>query len=65
MNILFIVWMDIYDDLFSKLFGDVVFVGLYYFLGSLIFFLLEIIVVVKNYECLILLDFNIVMVFVS
>lgn len=57
--------MEIYDDLFSRLFGDVVFVVLYYFLGSLILFLLEIIVVVKNYECLILLDLNIVMVFVS
>ena len=58
LNILFIAWTDIYDDLFSKLFGDAVFAGLHYFLGSLISSLPETIVAVKNYERLTSPDFN-------
>jgi len=58
LNTLFIAWTDIYDDLLSKLFGDAVFAGLHYFLGSLISSLPETIVAVKNYERLTSPDLN-------
>ncbi|MGK7919938.1 MAG: hypothetical protein AB4080_08010 [Trichodesmium sp.] len=58
LNMLFIAWTDIYDSLLSKLFGDAVFAGLHYFLGSLISSLPETIVAIKNYERLTSPDLN-------
>lgn len=58
LNTLFIAWTEIYDDLLSKIFGDAVFAGLHYFLGSLISSLPETIVAVKNYERLTSPDLN-------
>ena len=58
LNTLFIAWTEIYDDLLSTLFGDAVFAGLHYFLGSLISSLPETIVAVKNYERLTSPDLN-------
>ena len=58
LNTLFLAWMNIYDDFLSELFGDAVFAGLHYFLGSLISSLPEIIVAIKNYERLTSPDFN-------
>ncbi|MGB3508840.1 MAG: hypothetical protein WBA93_06285 [Microcoleaceae cyanobacterium] len=58
LNTLFIAWTEIYDDLLSRLFGDAVFAGLHYFLGSLISSLPETIVAVKNYERLTSPDLN-------
>ncbi|NET24812.1 hypothetical protein [Okeania sp. SIO1I7] len=58
LNTLFIAWTEIYDDLLTKLFGDSIFAGLHYFLGSLISSLPETIVAVKNYERLTSPDLN-------
>lgn len=58
LNTLFIAWTEIYDGLLSRLFGDAVFAGLHYFLGSLISSLPETIVAVKNYERLTSPDLN-------
>ncbi|NER05109.1 MAG: hypothetical protein F6K17_22195, partial [Okeania sp. SIO3C4] len=58
LNTLFIAWTEIYDDLLTKLFGDSIFAGLHYFLGSLISSLPETIVAVKNYEGLTSPDLN-------
>ncbi|MCL2932243.1 MAG: hypothetical protein MGG11_08185 [Trichodesmium sp. MAG_R03] len=58
LNTLFIAWMNIYDNFLNKLFGDAIFAGLHYFLGSLISSLPETIVAVKNYERLTAPDFN-------
>ena len=58
LNTLFIAWTDIYNDLLSQLFGDAIFAGLHYFLGSLISSLPETIVAIKNYERLTSPDLN-------
>ncbi len=58
LNTLFIAWTEIYDSLLSQLFGDAVFAGMHYFLGSLISSLPETIVAVKNYERLTSPDLN-------
>ncbi|MDJ0555636.1 MAG: hypothetical protein QNJ68_14575 [Microcoleaceae cyanobacterium MO_207.B10] len=58
LNTLFMAWTEIYDDLLSRLFGDAVFAGLHYFLGSLISSLPETIVAVKNYDRLTSPDLN-------
>lgn len=58
LNTLFMAWTEIYDNLLSRLFGDAVFAGLHYFLGSLISSLPETIVAVKNYERLTSPDLN-------
>lgn len=58
LNTLFIAWTEIYEGSLSGLFGDAIFAGLHYFLGSLISSLPETTVAVKNYERLTVPDLN-------
>lgn len=58
LNSFFLAWTELYSSTLSTIFGNGIFVGLHYFVGSLISSLPETTVAVENYERLTSPDLN-------
>lgn len=58
LNSFFLAWTELYSPALSKVFGNGIFVGLHYFVGSLISSLPEATVAIENYERLTSPDLN-------